>query len=84
MQSVTNSQTQKTENARRLIVERARTFSRPLLVGHVAVECHMSLKEAESLLDALVDEGVLRRATPKELRDYDLHGGYRPANSPAV
>lgn len=75
---------QKSENARKLVIERAKSFTRPLLIGHVAVECHMSLKEAENLLDTMVDEGVLRKATPKELRDCDLSIGYRPADCPAV
>ncbi len=78
------SKSQKTENARKLVIERAKTFSRPLLIGHVAVECQMSLKEAENLLDSMVDDGVLRRATPRELRDCDLSIGYRPADCPAV
>ena len=72
----------KTEEARQLVLQRARTFTRPLLIGHVALEFHMSLKEAENLLDGMVEDGVLRRATPKELRDFDLQSGYRPADVP--
>jgi hypothetical protein len=72
----------KSEKARKLALERARTFTRPLLIGHVALECQMSLQEAETLLDSMVDDGILRRATPRELRDADLQSGYRPADSP--
>lgn len=72
----------KSEEARKLVLERAKTFTRPLLIGHVALECHMSLREAESLLDTMVDEGLLRRATQRELWEHDLQSGYRPADSP--
>ncbi len=72
----------KTEEARQLVLQRARTFTRPLLIGHVALEFHLSLKEAERFLDTMVEDGILRRATPKELRDSDLHSGYRPADAP--
>ena len=68
----------KIAEVRQLVLDRARSFTRPLLIGHVALECHMSLREAELFLEDMVADGVLRRATPKELHEADILDGFRP------
>lgn len=48
----------------------------PIMVGHIAVECHLRLTIAEEILEDLVGDKKLRRATPAEKRQYDIQGGY--------
>lgn len=67
-----------TEKAREKVLQRARDYDRPVLTGLVAVDLQLSLAEAESLMKDMVNDGVLRRASQKELDAYDLRDGYRP------
>jgi hypothetical protein len=48
----------------------------PIMVGPISVEFHLRLSVAEEVLEELVDDKVLRRATPAEKRQYDIQGGY--------
>lgn len=65
-----------TEEARQRVLQHARDFQRPFPSGPIAVALHMSLAEAESLLTDMVQEGTIRRLTPRELSDNDLRDGY--------
>lgn len=46
---------------------------RPVLVGPVAVDLKLSLKEAEALLEGLREEGLVRRLTEEERQFFGLH-----------
>jgi hypothetical protein len=46
---------------------------RPVLVGPVAVELKLSLKEAEALLEGLREEGTIRFLTEDERKFFGLH-----------
>jgi hypothetical protein len=54
---------------------------KPLLVGPISMEIGLNygLNETEALLEEMVREGLLRRATSKELGSRDLKGYIRPA-----
>lgn len=51
---------------------------KPMLVGWAAVHLGWwaTLPETETLLEEMVSEGVLRRATKAELKEHGLRHGY--------
>lgn len=55
-----------------------RRSDRPVLVGQASIATGLSLKDAESRLEDLVADGLLRRATPAECHEFDLCQGYVP------
>lgn len=66
------------EERRQSVLDWARKTRRPILVGPIAIELDCSLAEAEALLDGMVDEGLLRRATTTEMQAFDLREGFVP------
>lgn len=52
--------------------------SRIVMVGHVSswLRGGLSLRRTEDLLDGLVQEGILRPASPEELKGLSLRHGY--------
>lgn len=57
----------------------ARHFERPILIGQVTLwiaSGSYGLNETEDLLQDLVEEGVLRLATPQELKEAGVRHAY--------
>jgi DNA-binding IclR family transcriptional regulator len=51
-------------------------MDRPVLVGQVCLALNLRLAEVEGVLEGLVADGLLRHATPAEMKRYDIHQGY--------
>lgn len=51
---------------------------RPILIGDVALNLGWwsTIRKTEELLEEMVEDGVLRRATEAECRTYDIKCGY--------
>jgi len=68
------------EEARRRALEYlARHLERPVLIGQVSLwisSLSYGLNETEALLEDLVEEGVLRLATPQELKGAGVRHAY--------
>lgn len=47
-----------------------------MLIGPIAIELGCSLAEASTLVEDLVEEGVVRPATAREMSDFDVRDGY--------
>jgi hypothetical protein len=77
---VTEPRPPKAEQKAKLLALALDIAPKPMLVGWGAVHLGWwaSLPDTEELLEEMVREGVLRRATKAELREHGLRHGYCP------
>lgn len=64
------------EAARLRTIEHMKRSSRPTLIGPIAVELGCSLAEASALFQDMLEEGLVRQATEREMFLYDVRDGY--------
>lgn len=67
-----------TEELRQKALDYCRKVRAPILVGRLALEVGwwLSIEDTETLLDEFVREGLVRKLTPEELRQFDIRFGY--------
>lgn len=68
------------EQQRLILAYANKRYPRPILVGDVALMLGWwaTLRGTELMLDAMVNQGLLRAATKAECRTYDVRQGYFP------
>lgn len=57
---------------------------RPLPVGAVAMELGLRIDQTEQILSALLDDRLIRRATPEECKSCDLVEGFALVGEPSA
>ncbi len=54
-----------------------RKHSRPVLLGEIALEVRLNLRQTREMLDSMIDGGIVRELTADECRSYpNMHAGY--------
>jgi len=51
-------------------------WERPVLIGQISLALNLRISEVERTMEDLVAEGLVRTATPAELRQFDIRQGF--------